>query len=565
MTSNDNQKEELQEKLFEIKRKEEEKKTEFLAEKFKLPYLDLNILPVDTDDLSILPKETARKGELATLKKTGRSLYLGIKNPESKETKQIIEDLKKQGYELKIFVVSPSALEKVWNKYESITSKAVSIRGVFDLQENELKEFEKSLSTIQGLKEAIVDLPTTKLLAVIIAGAIKTNASDIHFEPTRDNLRLRYRVDGILQDVAEFSQKQYFFILLRIKTLSDMLLNVSDISQDGRFTIKISGEEKRMIDVRVSALPGNYGENIVMRLLGTSATNLNLDELGMEPGIFETIKAQIDQPNGMILSTGPTGSGKTTTLYACLNYVNKPGTKIITVEDPIEYQLKGITQTQIEKKKRYTFAKALRSIVRQDPDILMVGEIRDEDSAKIAVQFSLTGHLVFSTLHTNDAVGAVPRLVGMEVEPSSLSSSLKIVIAQRLIRRLCPACKKESSPSKEILDSVKKIIASIPKNSGIKLPDKISFFEGKGCPKCHGLGYQGRIGIFEIMAVDKEVEELILNKATSYQLFEKATANGMVTLAQGAVVKAARGITSLEEAERIVGSLKIAAEKNKGL
>ncbi|MBU1136782.1 GspE/PulE family protein, partial [Patescibacteria group bacterium] len=362
---------------------------------------------------------------------------------------------------------------------------------------------------------------------------------------------------------AEFSQKQYSFILLRVKTLSNMLLNVSDVSQDGRFSVKISGQEKRTIDIRVSVLPSNYGENIVMRLLGTSATKLNLDELGMEPEMFETIKAQINQPNGMILSTGPTGSGKTTTLYACLNYVNKPGTNIITIEDPIEYQLEGITQTQIENRRKYTFAKALRSIVRQDPDILMVGEIRDEDSAKIAVQFSLTGHLVFSTLHTNDAVGAVPRLVGMEVEPSSLSSSLKIVIAQRLVRRLCPECKKESAPSKEILDSVKKIIASVPKSSGIKIPDKMSFFESKGCPKCHGLGYQGRIGVFEIMAVDKEIEELILNKATSYQLAEKAAANGMITLVQGAIMKATEGITSLEEAERIVGSFKIAAEKIK--
>ncbi|PIZ69643.1 MAG: hypothetical protein COY10_01095 [Candidatus Portnoybacteria bacterium CG_4_10_14_0_2_um_filter_43_36] len=563
MIPDNNQKEELQEKLFGIKREEEEKKTEILAKKFGRPYLNLNILPVDKDDLSILSEESAREGEAAALKKTGRVLHLGVRDPENEKTKKIIEDLKKQGYELKVFVVSFSGLNRIWEKYKLIAPEAVSLRGVFNIQENELREFEKSLETIQKLKEAITDLPTTNLLATIVAGAIKMNASDIHFEPTKNDLRLRYRIDGVLQDAANLSQKQYFFLLSRIKTLSDLFLNVKDIGQDGRFTIKITGKEKRAIDVRVSVLPSNHGETIVMRLLGTSATKLNLDKLGMEPEMFEAIKTQINQPNGMILSTGPTGSGKTTTLYACLNYVNKPGIKIITVENPIEYQLEGITQTQVEEKSGYIFAGALRSIVRQDPDVLMVGEIRDKDSAEIAVQFSLTGHIVFSTLHTNDAVGAVPRLIGMGVEPSSLSSSLKIVVAQRLVRQLCQGCKKEIKPPKEILESVNKIISSLPKNSGIKIPDQISFYESKGCPQCHGLGYQGRTGIFEIMAVDKKIEKLILNKATSYQLFDQAVANGMVTLVQDAVIKAARGITSLEEVEGVVGSLKVAAEKTK--
>jgi len=554
---------ELEEKLFEIKRKEEEQNAKLLAEKVKLPYINLNIAPIDPEDVSFIPEEEARKGGLVVIKKTGRLIHLIVKDPRNPKTKIIIEGLKKKGFDCQVFVGSLTGLKRAWKRYELVATETISLKGIFNLEEKELKEFEKSLKTIQELKEVIGSLSTTRLLTVVFAGAIKMGASDIHLEPTREKIRLRYRIDGILQDVTHLSKKEYGFLLSRIKTLSGMLLNVTDISQDGRFTIKIEGGETEPIDIRTSILPSSHGESIVMRLLGTAVAKLGLEKLGMRPAIFETVRKQIDQPNGMILSTGPTGSGKTTTLYASLNYVNKPGTKIITVENPVEYQLEGVTQTQIDERKGHTFAKSLRGIVRQDPDVLMVGEIRDKESAEIAIQFSLTGHLVFSTLHTNDAVGSVPRLIGMKVEPSSLSSSLKLVIAQRLVRKLCASCKEPDKPSSKMLKASKKLISSVSKNSGIEIPKKISFYQPKGCTKCHGLGYQGRIGVFEIMAVNDQIEKLILNKATSYQLAVKAKENGMITLIQGALISAAEGVTSLEEVKRVIGSPILAAKKVK--
>ncbi len=544
MVQVNNKKTELEEKLSQIKKREEEKKAELLADKTNLPYLDLSITPIDPEDVSFLTEEESKKGELVVIKKTGRALYLAVKDPNNPETKKIIDQLKKKGIDCHIFIASLTGLKKAWERYKLIIPEKISLKGILLIKEKELE-------TAGKIKEIIGKLSTTQLLAMIMAGAIKMNASDIHLEATKKDVRLRYRIDGILQDIASISQKEYDFLLSRVKTLSDMLLNRTDISQDGRFTIKIGEQES--IDIRSSILPSNYGENIVLRLLGIAVAKLNLKELGMKPEIFKMVEKQIIQPNGMILATGPTGSGKTTTLYACLNYVNKPGTKIITVENPIEYQLEGVTQTQIKERKGHTFTEALRGIVRQDPDVLMVGEIRDEESAEIAVQFSLTGHLVFSTLHTNDAVGAVPRLIGMKIEPSSLSSSLKLVIAQRLVRRLCPDCKEKDKPSKEATKAIKKIIGSLPK--------KMNFYKPKGCSKCHGLGYQGRVGIFEIMAVNDEIEKLILNKATSYQLEKKAKENGMLTLMEDALIKAGEGITSLEEIERVIGSLTLTAKK----
>ncbi|MBU2068326.1 GspE/PulE family protein, partial [Patescibacteria group bacterium] len=286
---------------------------------------------------------------------------------------------------------------------------------------------------------------------------------------------------------------------------------------------------------------------------------LNLDELGIRPELFETIKSQINRPNGMILVTGPTGSGKTTTLYSCINYINKPGNKIITVEDPVEYRLKGITQTPISHRKGQTFAKSLKSIVRQDPDVLMLGEIRDQESAEIAIEFALTGHIVFSTIHTNEAAGAIPRLFGMKISPDSLASSLNLIIAQRLVRKLCPDCKEKYKASPETIEAMEKILSKISPQSGLKIPEKIpQLYKAKGCEKCHGLGYKGRLGVFEFLTVGDEIKKIILTKAASFEIQDKAQKQGMITLIQDAVLRVIEGITSLDEVERIVGSIKLA-------
>jgi len=547
----------LEKKLFELQRQEEEKRTEALAEKLKLPYINLGIVPIDPNDIVILPKEKSKEGNLLVIRRTGSTLHLAVKDSRDPKTKKIIKELEGQGYKCLLFIASPTSLKKGWERYRLTAPKIVPLRGTFIIQNRELEGFKKSLQTIQELKKAISGLSTTQLLTIVVAGAIEMKASDIHLEPGAEAIRLRYRVDGLLQDVTEFPQKAYHFLLTRIKTLSDMLLNVHDVTQDGRFTVKILDGEKTVkeVDMRVSVLPSGYGETVVMRLLGLGSVKLNLPDLGIRQELFEIIKSQITRPNGMILTTGPTGSGKTTSLYACINYINKPGTKIITVEDPIEYRLKGITQTQISKRKGQNFAQTLKAVVRQDPDALMVGEIRDKESAGIAIEFALTGHIVFSTLHTNDAAGAIPRLVDMGIKSSFIPPAVNVVIAQRLVRRLCPDCKEAYQPPTEMIANTKKVFSLISPKSGIDIPKQIStFYKAKGCPKCHGLGYKGRIGVYEFFTISDTIEKLILEGATSYDLRTKAMEEGMVTLMQDVMLRVVEGITTMEEVQRVIGS-----------
>lgn len=547
--------EKLEQKLTLIKREEEEQTAKRLAEQFNLPYINLAVTPIDADSLAILPKKTAEKGNVLIIRKYGKMLRLAVKDPKNPETIKIIEQLKSQGFEHKLFIVSTTSLKLGWKRYELTSLKATPIRGLLIIPKKELEEFEKSLQTIQELKKAISNLSTTRLLSIIISGAIKIGASDIHFEPSKQEIKLRYRVDGLLQEITEFPQKPYRFLLSRIKTLSDMLINVHDTSQDGRFTVRIQSDQPKDVDIRVSILPTGYGESIVLRLLGLSIVELNLPDLGIRPELFEIAKSQIVRPNGMILTTGPTGSGKTTTLYACLEYVNTKENKIITVEDPIEYKLKGITQTQINKRKGQTFAKVLKTVIRQDPDILMIGEIRDKESADIAIHSALTGHSVFSTLHANDSASAVPRLIDIGIKPAFIPQTLNLVIAQRLVRRLCPHCKQSYEAPIELIKSTKRIFSLISPKTGIDIPRKIStFYKSKGCSKCHGIGYKGRIGIFEFFTISQAIEKIILEGGTSFELRAKAMQEGMITLMQDAMLRVVEGLTSIEELRRVIGS-----------
>lgn len=556
MTPIDSKNTAFKEKLTNIRRREEEERAKQLAQEFDLPYVNLMLTPVDSKDMAILTKEKSEEGNLAIIRKSGRALRIAVKNPNDPQTIQIIDELKKQGFDCRLFIVSLIGLKNAWKKYKFTSLKKTSLQDAFVIQQEELKEFKKALGTVQELKKAIHGMSTSQLLSVIIVGAIEMKVSDIHFEPSKDGIRLRYRIDGLLQDVANFPEKDYHFLLSRIKTLSGMLLNVHDITQDGRFSVMIMENEKtvKSIDLRVSVLPSSYGESIVMRLLGSSDVQLELSDLGIRLEFAKTIKSQISRPNGMVLTTGPTGSGKTTTLYACLNYINKPGHKIITVEDPVEYRLKGIVQTQINKRKGQTFSQTLKAIVRQDPDALMVGEIRDGESAGIAIQFALTGHMVFSTIHTNSAAGAMPRLIDMGVKPSFIPAAINLVIAQRLMRRLCPKCKKSYQPSQEDGDKVKKILSSISKKSGVDIPKEITtFYKAQGCPECHGLGYKGRIGVFEFFTVSDTIAKLIVKEALPLELTAKAMEEGMITLMQDSMLRVVEGVTTIEEIQRVIG------------
>ena len=415
---------------------------------------------------------------------------------------------------------------------------------------NAVKEV-KNVPEFKEKIESAFQKNITELFGIILGGAIGLRASDIHIEPREKTVRLRLRIDGILQDVVFISPKIYHSLLSRVKFVSGLKLNVSDRPQDGRFSII---QEERKIETRVSTLPSDFGESIVMRLLDPKSL-IEVEGLGLRKDLLEIFKKQIKKPNGMILVTGPTGSGKTTTLYAFLKRIQNPEIKIITIEDPIEYKLKGITQTQVNHKKGYDFASGLRALMRQDPDVILVGEIRDLETAEIACEAALTGHLVLSTLHTNDAAGAVARLVDIGVRPISIAPAINMAVAQRLVRRVCKKCVKYVNPSKEESEKIKKGLAGVRKeivppsffNADFKIP-KI-----QGCPDCNFTGYRGRSGIYEAFLVDDEMKEFILSNPSITATRNLAIKKGMVLMHQDGLIKVLEGVTTIEEVERVTG------------
>ncbi len=425
--------------------------------------------------------------------------------------------------------------------------------GSVSISQKVIDEVDKDVKDISGFKEKIggyITQNTTELLDVILYGSIALDASDIHIEPQEDQSRLRVRLDGILQDVVFFDHNTFRHLLSRLKLLSKIKLNVTDKPQDGRFTIEIND---LLIEIRTSSLPAEYGESIVMRILNPKNL-INLDDLGLREDLYKIFEKEINKPNGMIIVTGPMGSGKTTTLYAFLKKIQNPEIKIITIEDPIEYHLKGISQTQVAPEKGYDFSDGLKSIVRQDPDVILVGEIRDLETAKIALQASLTGHLVFSTLHTNDASGTIPRLADLGTDVSSIASGLKMAIAQRLVRKVCPKCSSLANPTATELTELKKGLKNLPKN--VKIPDldkiKIAKIKEGGCPFCNFTGYKGRQGLFEAFLVDSEMEKFILTNPPVSAVKEKAVKKGMVTMWQSGLIDVAKGVTTLDEVLRVV-------------
>jgi type II secretory ATPase GspE/PulE/Tfp pilus assembly ATPase PilB-like protein len=416
-----------------------------------------------------------------------------------------------------------------------------------------VEEIEAQVKDIEGLKKKINEYlvgNVTELLDVILYGAIKLDTSDVHIEPQQDEARLRIRLDGILKDVVFFGHDAYHHLISRLKLLSRLKLNITDKPQDGRFTIELND---LLIEVRTSSLPAEYGESIVMRILNPKSL-ISLDELGLREDLYKIFQKEIDKPNGMIIVTGPTGSGKTTTLYAFLKKIQDPEIKIITIEDPIEYHLKGVSQTQVAPEKGYDFSDGLRSIVRQDPDVILVGEIRDLETAKIALQAALTGHLVLSTLHTNDAAGTIPRLVDLGVDVSSIASGLKMAVAQRLVRKVCAKCSTLVKPSADELSEIKKGLKNLP--SSVKIPDldgiKIAQVKKEGCEACNFTGYKGRQGLFEAFLVDSEMEKFILTNPPVSSVRELAIKKGMITMYQSGLIDIALGKTTMEELMRVV-------------
>ena len=536
------------EKQSAIKRKEVERLTKQKAASLGLPYIVLNGFPISPEALLLIDEKKARALGAVCFYFNGKKIYLAVKNPDN----PAIDRLRKELSELKhcpseVYLVSDYSFDYALNLYKAIP-KARDFSSTVKISEKDLSRFNEKFSSFKDLQKELKKGKITDIVTMIMAASIKTEASDVHIEGEEKAIKVRFRIDGVLHDAATIDKELWKKIISRMKILAHVKINIMDKPQDGRFSIESKNDR---IDIRVSFLPTNFGESVVMRLLRSSAVGLDFNSLGIRGRSFEQLKREVERPNGMIITTGPTGSGKTTTLYAILKKLNKQETKIITIEDPIEYQLKGINQSQTSEK--YTFAQGLKSIVRQDPDVVMVGEIRDLETAEIAIQAALTGHLVLSTIHTNGAAGTVPRFLSMGAKPFLLAPALNAMIGQRLVRRICEHCKIEVNLDNETRERVTRILGSLPEKDKQKVDfDNLKFYTGKGCEACQNIGYRGRIGIYEIMVVDKEIERLILKgNVSEYDMEDAAAKKGMITMAQDGLLKAIDGITSVEEVFRV--------------
>jgi type IV pilus assembly protein PilB len=436
----------------------------------------------------------------------------------------------------------------------------VKITDKIEIPKEIFKLVEKKIESIPDLKEEIeknFHKDISILLGIILTGPIHLSASDIHLEPREKDVKMRIRIDGMLQDVIILPLEIYRLLLSRIKLLAGLKLNIHDRPQDGSFSVVLpqkAAKKPKEIEMRTSVLPADYGESIVMRILDPESLR-SIEELGLREDLLKLFKREIKKPNGMIIVTGPTGSGKTTTLYAFLKYLQHPEIKIITIEDPIEYRLEGISQTEVHPEKGYDFPNGLRAIVRQDPDVILVGEIRDSETAEIAIQAALTGHLVFSTLHTNDAAGTIPRLISLGAKPSNIAPAINLAIAQRLVRKICSQCSLLEPITKEEKKLIKKALADLPANLKSELDlknlEKMSLRKARGCKYCNFTGYKGRIGIFEAIVVNEEMEDLILKNPSIPEIKRLAKKLGMVSMYQDGLIKVLKGITTIEEVERV--------------
>ena len=428
------------------------------------------------------------------------------------------------------------------------------ITGQIEIKKESFKKISSSIKNIKALEKEVeksLSKEVTQVLEIILGGAITLDASDIHIEPEEQRVKLRVRLDGVLHDVIFFERKTFQALLQRIKLLSGIKLNITEKAQDGRFTILLANEQQ--IEMRTSTLPSEYGESVVMRILNPKSL-IEIEGLGIREDIMEVFKKEIKRPHGMIIVTGPTGSGKTTTLYAILKRIKSEELKIITIEDPIEYRIEGISQSQVNPQKGYDFATGLRAIVRQDPDVILVGEIRDLETASIALQAALTGHLVLSTLHTNDAAGTVARLQSLGENPVNIAPAINLTIAQRLVRRICKKCSSALPVKEEELKVFKKELSYLSKK--IKIPPitkTLKIPKSKGCNLCNFTGYKGRVGVYEFFLVNDEIESFILKSPAISELREKAKKSGMVTMKQDGLIKVLQGVTTLEEIERVMG------------
>lgn len=552
--------------IADLKAQEEEALVQKIASDIGVPYVDLTGVTINSDALRLVKEDVARKdnAEMAVYAMTGKKLDIAVKSPTNQKTLEEINRLENDGYETTLYLASMHSLEKAWGRYNDISDSENARGGALDVSDENLQEIVSSIHNNEDIQKRLNEIfelhdshQISKIMETVFGSAIALGSSDVHFEPEEKFVRLRLREDGVLQEISQINPTIYQRLLNRIKFISGMKLTTRESAQDGRFTIFYKGME---VEVRVAVAPGAYNESIVLRILNPEGLAVDFEKLGIEPRLFKIFEREIAKPNGMILTTGPTGSGKTTTLYSFLKKIYSPEIKVITIEDPIEYHLTGITQEQVSHEKGFDFLAGLRAALRQDPDVIMVGEIRDKETATIAVNASLTGHMVFSTLHTNNAAGTIPRLLDLGIQPGILSAALTVSIAQRLVRKLCPVCKKQTELSQE----KQKIIRAIIKNAqtigkdfepyGISHDMNFVTYEPVGCTECHNTGFKNRVGLYEAILTDDIIAKVMAQDPTPTERDIKKAAEHqkIFTMIEDGVIKILTGITSYDEIQSVV-------------
>lgn len=555
-------KEEQNKNIEDFRRREEEALMQLLSkEKYNIPYINLGVIAIDNEALRYVDEKEARNADVAPFQIIGKKLLIASHAPSRPEVNVILENIKHAGLEPVLHIASRASLEKVWERYQELSNAKASATGSIEISGNVINELSSDIKTIKDVTEKITTAKddsihfTSHVLQTILAGGLKLEASDIHIEPSERDFSIRYRLDGVLQEVIVLDIKFFKLLASRIKLISGVKITNTQIAQDGRYSIFINKEE---ISVRTSLIPGAYGESIVMRLLNPKSIRVGMEELGIPDNLFKLINTEINKPNGLILLTGPTGSGKTTTLYSFLQRIYSKEIKIITIEDPIEYHLPGITQTQADNEAGYTFANGLRSALRQDPEVIMVGEIRDHETAEIAIEAALTGHIVFSTLHTNNAAGVIPRFIDLGVNPKILVSALSLSIAQRLVRKVCQDCVSYKQANQDEIKDINMVLDQAIKenkdlnNYGIKKEEQYELAEVHGCEKCNFTGYKGRFGIFEAIYNDESIQAIIPNNPSEHEIEKVANAQGILNMKQDGIVKVIKKLTTLEEVRNVV-------------
>lgn len=531
-----------------INRDFEEREAAERAQKMGMNYVDIASVHINPDHLKVLSGQDASQALVIPFFKLGKKVRLAIVHPTKPGTQAIIRKLKDEGYSINVNLASETGMRKALESYSKIEDiNRIKPENIID--EEKIESYQQEVENLSSLREKIQTVTAEEALNFINVGALKTGASDIHYQPEEGTVIVRFRIDGVLQQVLEIDKNTYNYISNQLKYKSGMKLNVTSIPQDGRYFFTVNS---RKIDVRVSSIPTEYGESFVCRLLDSKKKSLGFEELGFESRNLDMLNRALNLPNGMVLVTGPTGSGKTTTLYSLLSQFNKPENKIITLEDPIEYHLNGITQSQINEKRGYTFGSGLRAILRQDPDIVMIGEIRDKDTAETAAQAALTGHVMLSTLHTNSAIETIPRMLNVGLKPFMIAPSLGIVMAQRLVRKICPYCAHQHEISAGERKTLEQAIAGIKEmypDADLSIPATLP--QGDGCEKCSHTGYLGQVAIAEMFENTDELKDKILAGEPTSELFKAVRGNGMLTMGEDGVLKVLRGVTTLAEIERV--------------